>query len=506
MRKLIILALVVMVGAASGGVVLGQGNDQVLRVGWGVDVISLDPAGSTGFRPIGVMAMTLESLVTFDQDLEIVPALAESWEILDDTTYEFYLRRGVTFADGTEFTARAVKMSIDRFIDPEMAAPRAFLLNMVEEVEVIDDFTVRIHLNEPFGPFLRTLTFSPIISPTQLEKEGDEVLQKPIGTGPFFIDEWVQEELLVLTRFENYWGELPRLEQIRYRVIPDEATRLIELETGAIDFAVDVPAHEVERLREAPGVEVDLGPTVRVVHFAMNQEVEPFDNRLVRKALNYAVNTEAIVRVLFGEGTADAPTSVMSPFLLGGVEREHKYDPEKARELLAEAGYPDGFETEMWTGRGRYLNDVEVATAVASMLAQVGVDVDLQVWDWASYVSELATRDYAGLVMLGWGSVTGEPQSYLPNMFHTRHQFEVQNLANYSNPEVDRLIDEARVIADEEEREKIYKEAIDIIDNDYPWLLLYIPKAVVAYRDNVKGYYAHPLEILVLDTIYKTSP
>jgi len=477
----------------------------VLRVGWGVDAVTLDPAYQADFRSGSVISHIMETLVVLDpKDLSVQPGLAEKWKVIDDKTYQFQLRKNVTFHDGSPFNAEAVKYSIERFISPETKSPRASYLNMIDQMKVLDPNTLQVSLKYPFGPFLQQLAYfgSVIVSPKSAKEYGlKEFGNHPSGTGPFKLQDWKRGEQITLVRNEKYWGKQAGVREIRFKVIPDEATRVIALETGDIDLAVDVPTHEADRLQSKPGIQVVTGESLRTVFMALNTRVKPLDDVRVRKAIDLAIDEEAMINALMGK-YGRVPTSVMNPLIFGGKKYPpKKADLKKAKELLAQAGYPNGFASKLYTPQGRYPKDKEMATLISAQLEQIGIKAPVEVFEWATYTSKVNNRDYS-MVILGWGNTTGHADVFLHPQFHSSQMKSTLNPANYNNPEVDSLLEKARKTTNPDIQREAYHKVLDILQEQAPVIPLCHPVQIFALRGNVKGFASVPTEVIVLDKVY----
>jgi peptide/nickel transport system substrate-binding protein len=465
----------------------------------GVEPEALDPIKMASAPAATVSEHIIQPLIYMDVDGTMVPNLAVSWTVSEDgLVWTLNLREGVTFHDGTPFTAEAVKLNLDRFI---AKAPFKFLLARVTEVEVVDELTVKIHLSEPFVPILRHLThsFVAMVSPAQLAEVGEDgVIELPIGTGPFKIAEWVRGEYIKLVANEDYWGGRPYLDEVVFRFIPEDAARVAALEAGDVHAIMRVPPLDVPRLEAHPEIDVVKVPSVRVIYIGFNCRLSPFDNVLVRQALNYAVDKEAIVQhVLGGAGRpSDAP---ITPAIFGYHKvGPYEYNPDKARELLAQAGYPDGFKTILYHPTGRYMMDVAVAEAVQAYLRDVGVEAELRTMEWAAYLSFLrkpAEEAEHPMYLLGWGTVPLDADYGLYSLFHSS-QWPMAGwaLSYYQNPVVDAALEQARVTPDAERRLELYRTAIEAIWHDAPWLFLHDEVQLNGVRAGVHGLIHHPLE------------
>ncbi|MFO8065877.1 MAG: glutathione ABC transporter substrate-binding protein [Spirochaetia bacterium] len=484
-----------------------------LTIAIGAEPESLDPVNMTSAPAATVGEHVVERLIYMEEDGSLVPMLATDWESNDEgTVWTFDIREGVEFHDGEPLNAEAVKDNLERFVDPDVGAAYAFLLGTVEEIEAVDEYTLQLSLSEPFAPILSHLShsFVGIVSPAQInELEPDGTFEMPVGTGPYEMEDWSRGESISLTVNEDYYGDTPQIPNIQFDFIPESSALIVALETGEADAIMRVPPQEAERLEGNSDIEVVNQTSVRTVYIGFNNQQEPFDDPQVRRALNYAVDKQSIVDGLF-EGTftvADAPIveSVFGHESVGPYE----YDPERAQELLAEAGYPDGFEMTLHHPSGRYLLDETVAEAVQDMLSEVGVDATLETREWSSYLdftSQPPEEAEYDAFMLGWGTVTLDADYGLYALLHSAQwNPDGNNRGFYENERVDELLDEARVETDTAEREEMYAEAIELIWEDAPWIFLYNQGQINANRTYVEGLIHHPLENLSAWDAYFTE-
>lgn len=489
------------------GFAQNKGGD--LTIGIGTDPESLDPVEASSSPAAMVMIHVTESLFDMNTEGEIVPLLAEDYEASEDgTEWTISLREDIEFHDGTPFNAEAVKFNLERLLDPEQEAPFRFLIDKINEVEVVDEYTVKLTTSEPFAPIINHLShdFVSMVSPAAAEEYGDELGENPVGTGPFVFDEWTRGEEVILTRNDNYWGEKAYLDEVTFKVVPEDSTRVVMLETGEADAIMRVPPRDVERLEGNEELTVKEVSSLRTIYMGFNNKKEPFDDKRVRQAFNYAVDNESIVNnILQGAGRAsDAP---VSPGVFGySPQEKYEYNPEKAKELLAEAGYEDGLSVTLHHPVGRYLMDETVAQAVQSQLAEVGVDVELTTMEWVTYLETLQQPPEEAeheFYMMGWGCVTGDADYGLYPMFHSS-QFppEGWELSYLDNEEADELLEKARVTPEDDVRLEAYDEAIEVIWDEAPWLFLHSEVQLNGVRNNVKGLIHHPREYISVDKAY----
>lgn len=510
MRKDGFLALVViatlMAGTGFAAVAAPAPRGGTLIIADGVDAETLDGHLYTSSPTAERMNHICETLFELTPEGRLVPKLAVSYTIsADGRRVTLKLRSGVKFHDGTPLDARAVKFNLDRILDRETRAPWRGLIDKVQEVVVLDPSTVVLLLSTPFAPLLAHLSHSGTCmqSPTAIATKGAGYARSPVGTGPFKFKEWVSGDRVVVTRFDDYWGEKANLDEIQWKVIPDDGARVAAVEAGTVHVAKRVPPREIERLRGIRALRVEIVPSLRTIFVAFNTQRPPFDNKKVRQALNYAVNKEAIVKAILG-GTARVSDAPIAPAVQGYSKiRTYAYDPDRARALLREAGFPTGLKAVFHHPTGRYIRDVEIAAAIQGLVRRIGVDLELQTMDWATYVSFVRkplAETTMQMHMLGWGTVTGDADYGLHQLFHSASWPPVFfNTAFYKNPQVDSLLDRARTTFDQSERNRLYREAMEIIMDDAPWIFLHNESQVTAYRAEVGGVFMHPQERLVAE-------
>ncbi|MDF1521992.1 MAG: ABC transporter substrate-binding protein [Trueperaceae bacterium] len=452
-----------------------------------------------------------ETLFDRNADGELVGLLATGFEVSDDgLTYTFTLQPGVTFHDGTPFDAEAVKYNLERKIELQLPTWNSIPW---DSIEVVDPLTVRVHLTDPaphIVPVLSAKTWS-MYSPTWAREVGpDGVKSNAVGTGAFMVEEFLPNDTLRLVKNPNYWQEgLPYLDAVVFRVITDPNTRSALLESGEVDLALGLPVPVTERLKSDSRFTIRSALGMRQYYITLNNFKAPTDDVLVRRAINHAVDKEGIIRAVFlGVGAEVAETPYMSPqvngFSPGGV---WDYDPEGAEALLEEAGWtmgPDGVRVKdgerlvvsLYTRRGSVTGDYEIAELVQGMLADVGVEVDLQVFESASFVpavtvpKEESTYNMADLT---FEVVTGDAEYVVSTTYRTDSAAPaLYNRAYYGNPEVDALSDLSRQAATLEERNAIYAQIIPIVFQDAPILQLFNSVEFLAASSAVEGIYFEP--------------
>lgn len=497
-RSWFVVLLVFAVAFAGFGVAAAE----TLIVAQGADPVTLDPHGQNDQPSARVRAQIFETLVGHGYELEIVPGLAKSWEQVDELTWEFVLEEGVKFHNGDDFTGADVKYSFERI--KELPSPAAFLIDSVDYVEVVSDYVIRIVLVDPFAPILAHLAHpsNAIVNKRSVEEAGDDFgTSVAVGTGPFVFQSWTAGSDVRLARNENYWGEPAKVENVIIRGIPEGTVRAIELETGGADLVYNIEPNDELRLEGAAGIKLDKYQTLSNSYIGFNVEKEPFDNKLVRQAINYALDNQAVVDYIY-TGQAVPNLGPLPPLVWGFSDdvRNYEYDPEKAKELLAEAGYPDGFKTTIWT------NDSPQRMMIAEMfqadLAEIGIDVEVLIIPWATYLEDTANGKH-DMFILGWVTVTSDPDYGLYALFHSSQFGNAGNRSFYANERVDELLELGRKEGDPDKRLEIYKEAQQFIVEEAPWAFLIATSEVNGMRDNVEGFVPHPAGHHRLDTVYK---
>jgi peptide/nickel transport system substrate-binding protein len=476
-----------------------------LTVVFGAPVLTTDPGISAGTQAQTIRFAIYEGLVEFDESGSIQPALATSWSVSEDQTeWTFSLREGVTFHDGTPFNAAAVQASLERILDPENGFSRRSTLSAISEVVVVDEHTVRLVTAEPFGPLLAHLASDAavIVSPAALAEYGADIGWHPVGTGAFKYASHVAEQSVTVVRNDNYWAGPPALNEIRFLAVPEAATRITMLEAGEADIVVNIPGFDVPRLDTAPGLSVRLDPSTRVGHVGINTSKAPFDDQLVRQALNHAINREAIVHGILRNIGQPARSIVASATVGFSDSSDYTYDPERARELLAEAGYPTGFAATLLAPQGRYYMDRETAVVIQAQLKDIGIDLNLQIVDWSTYLEllrEPADKNSTQLYWLGWETGTMHIQYILDTVFQTSQLPPAGwNTMFYQNEDVSEMINQARRTVDDAEQQALYEEIQATVMDDAPWVPVYEFQQITGLRDNVVGLQVLPTEVFVL--------
>ena len=468
-------------------------SENTLIFGRGGDSITLDPAHIEDGESAKVCDMIYDTLVQYRENTtDLEPALAESWtRSADGLTWTFHLRQGVQFHDGTPLNADAVVFSLTR---PQMVF-RDFHEQFIREIVALDPLTVQIQLKTAYAPFISTLagTSFSIVSPVAVQTLGEN----PVGTGPFKFVRWDKNDKIVLSANDTYWAGKPALDQLIFRSIPDNAMRLTELQAGNIHVMEFPNPDEIPLIQGDPQLEILRQPSLNTGYLAMNMEKPPFDNLKVRLAINHAINKAEIVE-RFYQGLAVPAKSPIPPTLWSYDDsiEDYVYDPELAKQLLAEAGYPDGFQTTLWAlpvPRPYIPDGMALATAIESDLQNVGINANIVTYDWATYLEKTANGEHE-MAMLGWIAGVADPDIFFyPLLSIPNAEKPAYNISFYRNEEMQEILDSARMRTDQEVRIQLYQQAQAIFHTDAPWVpLAHAQRILVIHRD-VKNLKLSPL-------------
>jgi peptide/nickel transport system substrate-binding protein len=471
----------------------GKTVEQVV-IAQGVDHTTLDPADGNATPTNNVLNNIYDTLLFWTPDAKLAPRLAESYKQLDDTTWEFKLRKGVKWHDGSDFTAEDVKFTIDRFLDvsrkPRPVQRRSDLVS-IKETKVVDPYTIQVVTTTPFPTLPNQLAVEGIVSKKYATgPQGDAILaEKPLGTGPYKFVEWQKNEYIDLVVNPDYWGPAPKVQKVRFRVIPDDQTRLSALQSGSVDLITNVAPELADQLSKSEKVGISSVPSARVIFLIIDtlDPNSPLKDARVRQALNFAIDREGIINtILSGYGIKLSQPLTERHFGYNPNLTPYSYDPTKAKALLAAAGYPNGFELTFNYTTGRYLKDKEVGEAVASQWAEIGVKAKTSSPVWTQYGSLITSRKQAQIFMLGWGNPIWDADATLFSLLD-KPKVDASapdgSLTSYwLNPTAQNAIKEARSVSDPAKRLALYQQAEQIIHDEAPWIFLHQQRDLYAYN------------------------
>jgi peptide/nickel transport system substrate-binding protein len=469
-------------------VVLGTGSATAAQIviGSGLEPSSIDPHYHNLGPNNAVAYHIFDRLVDNDEKQQLLPGLAVSWKPISDTTWEFKLRKGVTFHDGSPFTADDVLFTFERVPNVE-ASPSSFALyTKGKTLKKIDDHTIHIMTARPYPLMPNDVSNIHIVSRKhgQGAKTGDYNSGiAAIGTGPYKFVEWVPGDRLVLEKNPNYWGRVAKFDRVVFKPIKSDPARVAALLAGDVDMIDAVPTADIPLLRKNPDIVLSQGVSNRVIYLHLDQFRDespfitgtggknPLKDQRVRLAISKAINRPAIVERVM-EGVA-LPAGQLLPEGFFGVSPKLKaesYDPEAAKKLLADAGYPNGFGLTLHGPNDRYINDAKICQAIGQMLTRLGIETQVETMPKSVYFRKASRGGPNGspafsFILVGWGSGTGEASSPLKSLLHTYDKargFGASNRGRYSNSEVDRLIEQALATVDDAKRETLLQQATEL--------------------------------------------
>ncbi len=487
LAALVLLAVVLFLPAGIRAQMPSRGG--TLVVGMQSDLGQLDPHKSAATITYIALSPIFQTLVDLGPNLEIRPLLATSWSVSSDgLTWTFNLRHGVLFHNGRELNSRDVKFNIERILDPKTGARGRGQLSVVESIATPDQYTVQFKLKSPFGVFPTTLvtTFQAIVAPESFDRATNE-LKKPIGTGPFEFVEWRTNDRLVMKRFERYWEKgKPYLDEVILRPIPDETVRITALQTGDISLALDVPQARLKDLFASPSKDyvirlVKNGAGYGVVVLMTTRK--PFDNVKVRQAVAYAMNKRELIEARF-RGWGREANQVFPKGHPWYVDvKDRPYDVDKARQLLVEAGYPNGFRTTMTIANAFSLD--AIAPVFQAQMRRVGIEVELQVFDFPTWVKRADGRDF-DITNTGFFPKVDPDDAYYRYLHTNGAVWQLSGLLR--NTELDRYLDEGRAESDPTKRLATYRKVVEIYNNEASMLIYGAGDAAVGWRTTVNGF------------------
>lgn len=514
-RTLVPLAILAL---SFSGASMAQTPPNVLIVGQIAEPKSLDPQTVTAVNDFRILMNLYDGLLRYkDGSLEVEPALAESWTISDDgKTYTFELRKGVSFHDGTSFDAEAVKFNFERILNEDHPQhdtgpfPLAFFFKAVDRVEAESDHRVVFHLKEPYAPFLSNLAYPTglIVSPEAVKKDGKDFGRNPVGTGAYKFAEWKSNAKVVVTRNDQYWGGAPSLEAVVFRPITDANTRVAEMLSGGIDVMVEVPPDNVATFSgdKRYAIHEQSGPHLWFLILNMKEGI--FTDKRARQAINYAIDKTALVENIL-QGTAEVAAGPTPPAFAWAYNENlqpYPHDPDKAKALLKAAGAEGKTLTFYVTeGGSGMLDPVAMAVAIQADLAKVGLDVKIETYEWNTFLGKVnpGLEGKADMAEMAW--MTNDPDTlpYLTLRTEASPDKGGFNSGYYSNPEVDKLLEQARRSTDKNERAGLYRQMQTIVHDDAPWAFVANWKQNAVTTTRVKNFKLQPSFFLMLQKVEK---
>lgn len=470
-----------------------------LRVGLDVDADSLDPRltrNTSGFR---IREVVFNGLVAVNPDFRQVPDLAESWENPNDTTYIFKLRPNVKFHDGSALTSEDVKYTFETILDEKFASPSRAFFTPIDKIEATDPNTVKFTLKTPFGPFLSYMDMG-IVSRAAAEKLGKDFGSKPVGTGAFKVDSWSTGDAINLSAHETFFQGRPNLDRLQVKIVPDNSARVVALESGDLDFVQSpVSPQDVTRIQQAAKLKVERTAAAGYTYVNLNTSDPILADKKVRQALSYLVNKKQLIETIYkGIGQPANGPIVPGMWAYSADVPSYDYNPDRAKQLLDEAGWragPDGIRvkdgTRMELTVRTHSEDPDrrqVIQVIQSELQKVGIDAKTATTDFAALLADLMAAKYQ-LAVVGWLNLSDPDRA-------TFRQFTVDGPANYGkykNEQVDKLIKDARATLDKAKAKQLYADAVRQIVDDAPYIFIQYQEYIAMYQPKVQGFALNPV-------------
>lgn len=502
------------------------------------DLVSLDPHGNNDVPSSNVRANIFDTLTVLDENMEVQPHLAVEWEETEDNTYSFTLRDDVVFHDGSQFNAEVVRANLLRVTDPNLASQRAFLYEMITDVEAVDEFTVEITTEYPFAPLLAHLAhdaggmlslevitedYNQALEGTDLDYEsyvemlvngeefsedvvaaigenvGQYVATNPIGTGPFMLESRSPGDNTVLVRNDDYFDEPALLDSVTFKVVSETSSRIAELEGGYSHVIGAVGPMNRERVANHDETYLDETESMSLSYIGFNTQAEYLDDPLVRQAISYAIDRQTIIEGIY-DGVGIPAIGPLAPAVFGYDENVEgiTYDIERAKELMAEAGYEDGFSLSLWTNDNP--ERVDTAVFVQEALQEINIDVSVEQVEWGAYLEQTGQGEH-DMFILGWSVVTGDADYGMYPLFHSEQIGEPGNRSFLQDEELDSLLEAGRQAIDPEERLEIYSQAQDLLVDLAPMAYIHHSNYLTGVRNEVQNFEIDALGIYQLKNV-----
>lgn len=456
MKKLLLLTIVLSVFVFACGKGKTEGGVKNSLV-WaqGTDVFSFDPHIGKETTAIQVTGNIYDTLLTVDSNMTLKPMLAKEWKQIDGTTYEFVIRDDVTFHTGDKLTAEDIKYSLDRALD---SVAVAYIVDFIESVEIIEPYKIRLTTKAPYAPTYMNLTHpaAGIVSKKYTSTNENILKTKPMGSGPFKFVEWKQGDYVKMVANEDYWGGAPNIKNLTMRIIPENAQRTIALELGEVDVSYDILPNDIKKIQENKDLVLIEAPALTAFIVVMNLKKPYLENKLVREAIILAIDSNPMIESIY-YGSAQAADTMIPPNSFGFQKDIPvlKRDLEKAKKLLAEAGYPNGFKTSITVNDNQ--TRVEMCQVIQAQLKEIGIDCAVNVLEFATYVDNMNKGNHE-LGLSGWTTSTGDADYTYFAQFHTSKIGSQGNRTMKTIPGIDIVLEKGRSSSDAKERMMLYKE------------------------------------------------
>ncbi|MGE5630345.1 MAG: ABC transporter substrate-binding protein [Caulobacteraceae bacterium] len=468
-----------------------------IKVGLDVDAGTLDPRLGRDSSAKRVIDLVFDGLVYIDENLKAQPALAESWENPDPTTWIFKLRDNVYFHNGTKLTAKDVKYTYDTILDEKFAAPYRSLYEPIKSVEAVDDLTVKFTLSNPYAPLLSYMDMG--IVPADAASQPD-FASNPIGTGPYKFVSWSKNNNIVFEANDKFWGGTPKTKKITYYIIPDNTTRVAALESGDVDFVHSpLSPQDISRMKGDSRFVVEETNGLGFTYACFNFASPVMSDLKVRQAVAYMINKESISKDIYQGMDKPGVSPIIPPsWAYSDKITNFEYNPDKAKQLLAEAGWKDSDGDKILDKDGKKLtitlsthtedpNRVQTVEFLQNELSQIGVDAKVSTTEWPTFDSNLMNGKF-DIAIVGWLGLT-DPDRAMYTQFHSKGG---NNFGKFNIPELDQLLEKGRTTTDQNERATIYQQAAQIVDDQVAYDVMLYQGYYAIYNKNLQGFKIHP--------------
>jgi len=508
-------------------------EDNDLVIGMRAEMVTLDPHGSNDNNSGNIRRNIYEPLIMQGTDMSLNPGLADEWENVEDDVWNFKLREGTTFHEGSEFNAEDVKATFDRVLDPALASQVHFLYEMITEVEIVDDYEINIHTDFPFAPLPSHLAHNTagIMSKDLIDRDyqealdaaesdmtldeyytlrdeggeefdevaeaigehlGEVIAAEPDGTNHLKFVERNPGESVELESFEDFQAGNRNFNNVTFRVIPEDGSRIGDLETGGIQIAANIEPSHADRVDSHDDTTLVQNESVRMSYLSFNTEKEPFDDADLRRAIAHSIDREEIISGLYN-GMAIEANGPLAPDVWGHDESLEgvSHNPDVAEEYMAESSVPDGFDTTIWVSDSDIASDT--AVYIQEALGNLNINAEIELLEHGAFLDRASNGEHE-MFILNWGTVTGDADYGLYALFHSDSHGSTGNRSFYSNPEVDELLDAGRTETDDDERFEIYSELQEVLAEDSPLTPMY-------YANSVVGVNTSQVDNVVIDPV-----
>ncbi|MFF2753335.1 glutathione ABC transporter substrate-binding protein [Psychrobacillus sp. NPDC058041] len=484
-------------GSETGQTDSGKGKaskDKEIVIAVNENFISMDPHNTGDTNSNSVQSAMLEGLLGFDKDGLITPVLAKEYSVSDDALeYTFKLNQGIKFHDGEDFNAEAVKVNIERIMNDKSLRLNSRGFNLITNIDILGDYEIKFTIEKPYGPMLTRFGAAKMISPKLIKENSGAIPKSPVGTGPFKFVEWVQGDHLTIERFDDYWKKGERVKRITYKPVPENGSRVAMLKTGEASVIYPLPAQNLKELEVNKDVVVSKIPSTIARYVSINTMKEPFNDVRVRQALNYAVDKKAYINVVNSGFGLPLDSIIPSKTIYYVNQGVYEQNIEKAKELLKEAGFENGFTAEIWGNTNS--DTMKGMQFIQQQLKEIGVKVEIKSMEEATLSDEIygaQTPEDTKLQMwyVSWSAYASDITNATKPLFHSESfPPNGSNTAYYKNTDVDEWIDAANSTGDTSKQEELYEKIQSTVYKDSPWIFLGVDELLVGTRADVEGIY-----------------